>query len=268
MAQGVHVKWLRVIRGKLRSLGLRRYGIGVVAKTNQGLFVIDPKDFGVGRALLDRGAYEAEIIDYFLSKIDSNSNVVFVGAHIGAILIPIARKASRVIAFEPNPPTFELLELNVGLNNLTNVELHNYALSNTRELLRMRHNAINTGGSYVTKNTDDNDISVQAIPLDDVVGDIQIDLMIVDAEGFEVQVFLGGQKTLGNTKILYSEYCRAHLRRQGATPEEFIEALDGHFKTFHFETAESERRPHDELSETLRALPMRESSLVNLTLAK
>ncbi len=61
-----------------------------------------------------------------------NDIFVDVGAHIGSYTIPIANKAQKVIAFEPNKYTFELLTNNISLNHLTNIEAYNTAASKKR----------------------------------------------------------------------------------------------------------------------------------------
>lgn len=224
----------RRIRGWLRALGLRKYGVGVLANTRQGLFVVDPKDFGVGRALLDRGFYDTDVIDFLLGQIDANSKVVIVGAHIGALLVPIAKKSGCVVAFEPNPKTAMLLEANIKLNGITNVTLHKVAASSGNESLVMNHNVTNTGASSVAKIDGDNktadDVVIEARSLDGILGDESVDLMIVDAEGYEVQVFSGAQGVLRNTRLLYTEYGPDMLERQGATTEKFVNVLRPHFR--------------------------------------
>src|SRR2546426_8209273 len=49
--------------------------------------------------------------------------VVDVGAHIGRYALRAATKASKVIAVEPDPSNFSLLERNVRLNGFSNVVL-------------------------------------------------------------------------------------------------------------------------------------------------
>jgi tRNA/tmRNA/rRNA uracil-C5-methylase (TrmA/RlmC/RlmD family) len=61
-----------------------------------------------------------------------NDVFVDVGAHIGSYTIPVARKAQKVIAFEPNKHSFELLTKNIALNRLTNIEAYNTAVSKKR----------------------------------------------------------------------------------------------------------------------------------------
>src|SRR3989442_15761351 len=55
--------------------------------------------------------------------------VVDVGAHIGRYALRAAARASKVIAVEPDPSNFSLLERNVRLNGFSNVVLVPQALS-------------------------------------------------------------------------------------------------------------------------------------------
>ena len=266
MGHGKHIQWSRLLRGKLRSMGLRKYGIGVLARTRQGLFVVDPKDFGVGRALLDKGSYDTDVIDSLLEYTTPGSTVVFVGAHIGALLVPMAAKVGKVIAFEPNPPTFEMLELNVALNGLQNVELHKLAASAVEEELAIIHNTINTGGSSVQRSGDLGDNTIHAAPIDSGIGDQAVDLMVVDAEGFEVEVYRGGQKVLKNTQFLYTEYVPSMLRAQGHTASDFVETLRNHFNWMRI-GEEGKWWPANEWLGELRKMPD-DNFLVNLTFKK
>jgi len=51
--------------------------------------------------------------------------VVDVGAHIGRFSLAAARAGASVVAVEPNPETFSVLAVNVGLNGFRNVRLVN-----------------------------------------------------------------------------------------------------------------------------------------------
>src|SRR5438309_6727367 len=79
--------------------------------------------------------------------------VVDVGAHIGRYALRAAARASRVIAVEPDPSNFSLLERNVRLNGFSNVVLVPHALSSragTRALWLAASG--NTGTSSVDPN--------------------------------------------------------------------------------------------------------------------
>ncbi len=63
-------------------------------------------------------------------------NIIDVGAYIGLSILYFKSRYpnAHIIAFEPNPNIFPLLEENVEYNNLKNVQLHNIAIGgNTRD---------------------------------------------------------------------------------------------------------------------------------------
>lgn len=101
MKTRLHKKLGRLLRRKFRESVLSDFGEGVLAKTKNGLLVVEAGDFAVGRKLLDRGEYDyAEIL--WLKKYlkSEDANLVVVGSHIGAVLIPISKQCKSVIAFE------------------------------------------------------------------------------------------------------------------------------------------------------------------------
>ena len=93
----------------------------LLVNTSQGLFLIDPEDVGVGGALIKKGTYGNDEIDRISSLTTIESCVLFVGAHIGSLAIPISRKVKQVVAIEANPRTFKLLSRNILLNNCQNI---------------------------------------------------------------------------------------------------------------------------------------------------
>src|SRR2546430_565382 len=80
----------RAIRGRFRSLILSKHGIGILTSTKNGLLVVDPRDFNVSRSLLRSGSYDWPDVCLLARLVDQQSRLVFVGAHIGGLLIPIA----------------------------------------------------------------------------------------------------------------------------------------------------------------------------------
>ena len=50
--------------------------------------------------------YDSELLSFLLNKCDAESEVLFVGAHIGSLAIPVAKKVRKVVAVEANPATF------------------------------------------------------------------------------------------------------------------------------------------------------------------
>lgn len=150
-------------------------------------------------------------------RVEPNDVVVDVGAHIGRYTLMAATKASKVVAVEPDPSNFRLLETNVALNGFTNVVLIPGALSSSRgtRLLRLA-GRVNTGISSISENegspgTVSNgpaQVRVQTDTLDHLVevhGLVRIDWLKIDVEGHEVDVLRGGLAALKITRRLMLE---------------------------------------------------------------
>ena len=102
--------------GMLNKLILGKHVNALLVKSTNGLFAVDPEDYGVGWELRKNGRYGAAEIDRLKGYIDKNSRVLIVGAHIGTLAIPISKLCNEVVAIEANPITYNLLQINISLN--------------------------------------------------------------------------------------------------------------------------------------------------------
>lgn len=266
----MHVSWRkrisRLLRGRLRSLALSNHGIGVVAETENGVLVVDPRDFGVSGSLLSRGRYDWAAVSWLLSLVDQESHIVFVGAHLGALLVPIAVRSGsrRIVAFEPVPNTYRLLTLNLALNGLTDVVARQQAIGDTEGSVRFTQNPINTGNSRVS-NT--GEIVVPVSTLDEALKReawTRTDLMVLDTEGFEAHAMRGASRTLAQTRYFYVEYAPEQLSEQGSTPEAFLDLAASHFQSMYVQSSGGRFFPAKTYVQYLRDLPQRRGLLMNL----
>ncbi len=85
-----------------------------------GVMTFPVNDYYIGGALDQVGVYGPVEVEKLLSLIDGDSVVIEVGAHIGAITVPLGKKAARVYAFEPQPEIFDCLLENIEQNHLHN----------------------------------------------------------------------------------------------------------------------------------------------------
>ncbi len=77
------------------------------------------------------------------------SEVLVVGAHVGAHAIPLVADGRRVAVVEANPATFELLVTNAQLNGVEFVGARQAAARRSPGVVRFLASASNTGGSKV-----------------------------------------------------------------------------------------------------------------------
>ncbi len=223
----------RTLRGRWRARSLSSHGIAIVAQTKNGLLAVQPGDFNVSRELLSRGEYDWLPITWLTELVNADSRLVFAGAHIGAVLIPIARMsgAREILAFEPSPRNHQLLTMNLCLNKLNGVVARNVALGGQQGSLRFTENSINTGNSRIAQTGGELVVEVETldrcVPADWNV----VDLMVMDIEGSEVAAMRGAHAVLAKTRYLYVEFAPWQLREQGSSGTEFLELASRYFES-------------------------------------
>jgi FkbM family methyltransferase len=221
------------LRGRWQSKSLGEHAIGIVAETKNGRLCVHAGDFNVSRSLLENGEYDWPQISWLKQLLHANSRVVFAGAHIGAVLIPLARISGTrsIVAYEPSPRNFRLLNMNLALNEIQCVVAINTALGSQAGQIQFTENSINTGNSRVAPA--DGEITVSLDTLDRTIPAdwTSIDLIVMDTEGSEVAVMRGAQMSLARTKNLYVEFSPEQLSEQGSSAVEFVETVEKYFKS-------------------------------------
>jgi FkbM family methyltransferase len=223
----------RRLRSRWRARSLGAHAIAVLTETKNGLLAVPAGDFNVSRSLLTNGEYDWPQITWLKALLGPESRVVFAGAHIGAVLIPLVSQAATrtVIAYEPSPRNFRLLTMNLQLNGMDGVKLINAALGEMPGRIQFTENSINTGNSRVARS--DGEITVEMETLDRTLAADwgSIDLIVMDTEGSEVAAMRGAQSTLSKTRNLYVEFSPEQLAQQGSNAVEFAETVEKYFKS-------------------------------------
>lgn len=229
-----------VVRARLLQALLGKHAIGVLFDTKNGLIVVPSHDDTFSNRLGKYGASDETALTELLSLVDATSRVLVVGAHLGVLAIPLAKKVERCVAIEANPDTFRFLQMNVALANLRNMTLHNVAANNENGDLRFVLSRSNSGGSkrepkhkdYVYYADDPKTVSVPAVVLDELLEGQTFDLVVVDIEGSEYFALQGMKRILSSCRNLHIEYVAHHLERvAGVDDEAFLSLLRPHFST-------------------------------------
>jgi FkbM family methyltransferase len=124
---------------------------------------------------------------------DRNQLIIDIGGHIGLFCVLAATKFknAKVLAYEPNPESFELLRQNIETNNLEGrVIPFNLAVSsgNGKNLIFKVDN--NDTGRCYTQETEGAE-GVASISLREIINNNQIkscDLLKIDCEGYELPI--------------------------------------------------------------------------------
>lgn len=219
----------------------RQLGNGVksvIVDSKNGTLAVDPRDLEVGYKLRNYGSYGLDEITRINQLITTKSNVLIVGAHIGSLVIPIAKNCNKVVGIEANPNNFNLLKTNIHLNKAENVSIHNIAASSKQETIKFQMNVVNSGGSkrlpknneYMYRYDNPEVIEVQAHSLDDYLDENNFDLVLIDIEGSEYFAMQGMTKILTNCNTLIVEFLPHHLKNVAdVTVEQFLSLIPKQF---------------------------------------
>lgn len=187
------------------------------------IYVAGSGDSDISGAIRANRAYEPEVSAALGARLSPGACVVDVGASIGYFTVLAGRAVGpggRVMAFEPGPQNQSMLLLNVVHNELANVELLSYALSDRKEIVAYRRLAANGvivplagAGSVVTGDL------VQAVPMDDALAaEDRIDVVKIDVEGAEGRVLRGGASVIDRYRpTIFFEFTPAALAEVSGT---------------------------------------------------
>ena len=239
------------------------------ALTNAILLRILPKSTHVGAATiqLDRTdpvvsgaialrAYEPSELRFFQQHCRGDMTLVDVGANIGlytSLAMHGLTSGGRILAFEPRPQSFALLEKNIASNHRTagpRVDAFNLAASTQPGAFTLYQNPDNHGDNrlYHSQDFQWQTIEVQARPLDEVLaeqGVTEIQFLKMDVQGYEQQVLGGLKQTLrrSTSVILMTEFWPKGLTEAGGGPRAYLEELSD----LGFQLFESKENPRGKL---------------------
>ncbi|MBL8796080.1 MAG: FkbM family methyltransferase [Planctomycetia bacterium] len=146
------------------------------------------------------------------------------GANIGLGVLYFCRlyPRSRIIAFEPDPALFAMLERNVRTFGLDGVDTRNEALWVSTGIQSFQSEGAEAG--RLTRTGDQTTHSVPCVRLRDYLRD-PVDLLKLDIEGAETDVLLDCRDLLHNVRNIFVEYHSFDQERQRI--QELLAALIG-----------------------------------------
>lgn len=187
------------------------------------------KDEYVGRSLYNYGEYGPDETEKIIALADGLC--LDIGANIGCISQALVVSGMPVIAFEPQPEVFKVLDENVVC------EKYNVALGSVAGVAKMpkvyysakgNFGGLGIGAKSIYGSYDVPVRTLDSFELQDV------GFMKIDVEGFELEVLRGGRETINRCKpIMYIEDDRIDKRKAlraaivelGYTIEEHYPAL-------------------------------------------
>jgi FkbM family methyltransferase len=123
---------------------------------------------------------------------------VDVGCNVGTYSLWAADCGAAVIAVEPSPDAFELLNENLALNDFS-VEAHQCALADQPGIMKLSQGKGTTNHLYLEST--ELGIDVRVDTLDRLLGDRRVVGMKIDVEGAERLVLEGARQALSEGRI-------------------------------------------------------------------
>jgi len=215
-----------------------RYLIGNIINTPQGIYSFPNNENVISQSLIETGQYEDWEIKLIQNVVTDQDNVLIVGAHLGAIAIPISKSVKLLEAVEVNPEIIKYLKCNIIFNEIKNVNLTEVAASNENTILRFIAGEGNSGGSKVFPKiphphyfeSKHKIVEVEAKPLDEVFPVEKFKLVFMDIEGSEYTAMQGMSRILRDADFLFIEFIPHHLQYVAdITPELFADEILKYF---------------------------------------
>jgi len=204
-------------------------------------FVID--HFGEFRFRAASGTEVSRTLDYGLETVSLPAFLFFVreedivwdiGASVGLFTVHTAAGAAKVVAFEPDPPTFKRLQENVALNGLeAKVEFHAVALGETRGQLDLESDGLDGFAPALSQGNlrrHKRSVSVPVETIDHLISQnvVSPTVIKIDIEGAELMALRGARDLLRGPKkprLLFVEVHPEFLKGFGSTAAEVADLL-------------------------------------------
>jgi FkbM family methyltransferase len=187
---------------------------------------------------------ESEQTAMMLKEITADKVFFDIGANIGYYSILASKRVGEkgaVVAFEPVISNLTFLQRHVELNSAKNVRVLPFALSDKQSIASFSLGQ-NSAMGHLSENGDsaENLVYVPTITLDEITEKMNLmpDVMKIDVEGAEMEVFAGATKVLSEAKptIFLSTHspelrrdCLDFLRKCGYEVKSmFAEGVDSH----------------------------------------
>lgn len=191
---------------------------------------LDPQD---SLGLSWHKAFEPMETKFFSTHIQPGQTVVDIGANIGYFTTLFSKKVGpkgSVIAFEPDRDNFALLKKNVELNNCSNVELVNSAVSDKDGSLRLFVSSENAGDHRSYDSGDGRpSYNVPCVRLDTFLNcrNKPISFIKMDIQGAEFAALNGMQETLNKNHglTLVTEFQPNSLEDFGVSGQAVLDLL-------------------------------------------
>lgn len=219
-----------VLEAVLNSKEFRsKFGSSTYASVQTSHFTmwLDTGDPHIAPVIMGGQIYEPHVTTAMQRELTPDSVFVDIGANMGWFTLTAARIARRVIAIEPNVNNIQLLYRSLLANDINNVNVLPYAVSDRPSFLELE--SVHSNGHVSAVGELGGATLVEARPLDEILPDIdRLDVIKMDIEGHEPVALKGMSHTLAQFRpVIILEFHPAAIRAHaGLEPEVLLESLD------------------------------------------
>lgn len=192
-------------------------------------FATDPANtLGLG----DGAGFEPEVLAALMHWAKPGDTAVDIGANIGYFTAHLARQvgpAGVVHAFEPEMENYRRLSINMQLNGLGQVQVHQTALGAETRVASLHLSTHNIGMHRLYESVccagPAQQVSVRR--LDDLMASERVDLIKIDIEGYEWMAMSGARECLRANRqiVVVSEYCAPAMLEAGISPLAYLRLM-------------------------------------------
>jgi len=236
------------------------YDEGILTRTKFHIAYLVPSfDMSIVPNLLCSGDHDTQVGRIVRRMLRPDSVFVDIGANFGFFSVLAARAIGsagngRIIAIEPNETLARFLTKNLAINRVSQLATVEVVGAGAKaSMARLYVPSASPGNGYIShfdsafeesRGIDASNHSAIAIKrIDDIVpSDAQVDLIKIDTEGYEIEVFLGMAETLHRNPdiAIICEWNRATFNYGGKKPEVLIDIWRSHgFKLFDANTCKA-----------------------------
>ena len=179
-----------------------------LAQCIHGVMIWPTNDSVIGKCLPLYGEWsegENIIMSEYISEGDT---VIDIGANIGTTVLSMSKnvgKTGKVIAFEPQQLMSQCLNTNLTLNDITNVDVYNIALSSKDGWAKLNDSEYIESGHYGEAGISEHGTDIKTMKLDDLKLN-SCSLIKLDIEGHEWEALKGGNAFLSEYRpVIYME---------------------------------------------------------------
>jgi FkbM family methyltransferase len=159
------------------------------------------------------------VIDFITNK-DIKNNIIDCGAYYGDNSLSWAKIYKGIVyAFEPSLNKCNYIERTSKINNINNLKIINYGLSDKEEIINII-DPNNHNNNYIgIKNANyDSNIKEKFVQLDQLYNNKtveKVDFMHFDVEGYEDKVLIGSKKIINDLKPIITVEIHPHYPDMG-----------------------------------------------------